>query len=726
MKLSTPPILLLIICLLVFPFTAIAEEDDSEDETPTPGAPTIVGEELVVTGTRVEEDPQNIPADVSVIDQHRLQRPGVKSSLDALTDIAGVKANPRQDHAIFNDIEVRGLAANATSGGNLLIILDGIPQRRLSFGGPYLGGLPYDAVYRLEMVKGPLSSLYGRNALAGALQLFTDPGAIEPHCMFNTAFEYPTISTRAAVQGSGPVGRLPFATFSLTGSFTKAEGWQERNRSTRGDLYLHVNVTPTPNDQLKILAGYFSAAEESVAPVLIDEDGERLDDIDRDMNLAVPGQNALDLTEFRAASIWTHHFGDIVRSKFSGGYWHGDTIWAVGRPSDRPAEGTILSRSSSDRENFEDVYFTELELTGFYRAGNWLSGSLSIGGSYEFLTYRMTKVDITTDANVTADGINFAPGIPLDLSNPVEPGRSTWVLGDKTTRDTEETDTGLFVRDQTTLFERVHLSGGVRYDAFDRTQVDPATEDEAQHDDSAVSPSAGLSVAILNGEANRLNLYGAWGMGFSPIFRAVNNTKFADVDPETSRSVEGGVKTELLDRRLNLTVAAYQLERLDIVAMNPDTNLQENVGDWKIFGIETQLSAQPIPQLLLYANHAWRDPLIDRYEANTDYEDNDIPAIARQTAVAGAEGQASFGLFGGVEGRYVSLRYGNEANSFELPAYTLLDAHAGYRWSALRFAVFAKNLLDQEYYSAVFNGVVNGSAFEGAPRTVGLQVRGDF
>ena len=95
----------------------------------------------MVTGTRTQTEAMDVPADVKVVGPDRLRRPGTKGATETLTDISGVKLNPRQDNAIFTDLEVRGLTGNATSGGNVLVMLDGIPQRRLS-GAVYLGALP--------------------------------------------------------------------------------------------------------------------------------------------------------------------------------------------------------------------------------------------------------------------------------------------------------------------------------------------------------------------------------------------------------------------------------------------------------------------------------------------------------------------------------------------------------------------------------------------------------
>jgi len=344
------------------------------------------------------------------------------------------------------------------------------------------------------------------------------------------------------------------------------------------------------------------------------------------------------------------------------------------------------------------------------------------------MTFKMNMYRYTTNDYVNANGeVDFSMGVPLDITTFKEPPRSTWVYGDRSARDTFETDYGLFIRDQTSFIDRIHLTGGVRYDSYTRTQIDPATDEEAEKTDGAISPSAGLSIGILNGEANRLNVYGAWGLGYSPVFQAITSTKFADVDPERSRSYEAGIKSSLLRHMIDAEAVAFQLERYDIVDLNPDTNMFENIGDYQILGVEAGLTVRPIPQIQIFGNYTWREPSITKYEVDTSLEDNEIAGVSPQQAEGGLRGQADFGLGGGTSVRYYSEYYANADNTCTIPAYTLWDAYLSYTYDEmLEFSVFANNLLDAEYMSAVYGNVGYFSGFEGTPRTFGAQVRAHF
>jgi iron complex outermembrane recepter protein len=721
---------LAVLVLFVWPSPVWAQPAPTKSKTSRPAPqkramPKIVGE-TVVTASRVETEVRNLPASVTRIGRRRLQRPGTKSAVSALSDTAGIAFHGRQENATFFGLEIRGLSTNSTSGGNLLILLDGIPQRRLSFSGPYIGALPYDAVTSMELVKGPISSLFGRNALAGALQLFSDPGGPEPRFESLIYYEYPTHTARAALKYSGPILKGEPYSLSITSSFGYAHGWQPENQSKRGDLYFHLSFPVTSRDLLTVLGGFYQASEEYVAPVFLDADGKRLPGISRRENLAVPGQNALALTELRAALRWRRHWTRWLTSKATVSYWHGDSFWKVGRPSDQPANGTVVARSASDRQFVENVLFSELEVSASFKAGKWLRGAAVVGASYEYLRYDMTVVEISTAEALAANG-NLRQGIPLDLANPVEPPRSEWVLGDKTRRDTFEHNGGAFARLQATLLGKLHLQAGIRYDTYRRTQRAPATGERAELTGGAWSPGVGLNVTILERPRHRLNMYVQYGMGFSPVFRAVNNTMFAEVKPERSEGIEGGFKWSLWKRQFSGELVFYRLDRKKIVAMNPQSLVQENIGDWRIEGLELSAKTRPLRRWLIYATYALRDARILHMPGYTHLERNRIPAVAKHTVTAGTRVRLPKGFAVGVALRYVSEAFGNEDNSFRIPGYVLLDAWVGWRYKRwLRVAIFGKNLLDQDYYSAVFNRVAVGSAFAGTPLTVGVSANVKF
>jgi len=670
--------------------------------------------DVVVTGTRVRTAAFDSATDVEVITGERVHPAGGKSFRESLVGVTGVRLNARGEDPTFSGIEVRGLSTNATSGANALILLDGIPQRRLSFGGPYMGALPYDAVSRIELVKGPLSSQYGRGSLAGAIQLFTHPGSETFGARARMLHELVTNTQRGSLSVYGPLP-LEDTTFSVTGSGTVSNGWQPRSNARHGDVYVHVSSYLTLCDHVRLTVGYYDAEEQSVSPVLIDEDGDRLRGIDRDANLAVPDQNALDIAETRLGINYTHDFSPTMQLGVTVARWAADTGWKMGRPSDAPGSGTVVTRPARDLDWEESSWLTEIQLQESYQLSEDIAGVVTGGVSGEILRWDSTV------QNISAGGSTFAEGIPIDLVNMDEPPRSAWVRGAATTRETDELDRGVFISDTTTFYDRVTVQGGLRYDQYRRSQRNLSTGDDSSVSDSALSPAAGLVLHLLGGARKELglNLYGSWGRGFSPVFRAVSNAEIVEVDPETSESVEAGVKFQAWRGLLSATVAAYQLDRKDVVGWNPDSLTQENIGDWQIRGVEVSVRGRPVRPLSLFAGATLRTTSIERDDANPQNEGNRIPFVSDIMTTLGASYAPDAGLGGDVGLRTLDGSFADDANRIHLPGAWLLDASVSYRWREMTVTGFTKNLLDADYYSAVFQGVRNGAAFAGTPRTYG-------
>lgn len=701
------------------------EKKDLEPSEKTPDFLSLYGtdgvEEILVTAARLETSLWDTPADANIVPGARLDRPGGKNFLDALSSVPGVRLNSRQENSAFTDIEVRGLSTNETSGGNLLILLDGIPQRRISFGGPYMGALPFEALSRMEMVKGPMSTEYGRGALAGALQLFSDAGSEEWHVKSSVAREWETDAEWGSVKVSGPVPATG-GTFSLTTAGYFADGWQPRTEAQHGNFYLHYDQPLGEDNHLKVLGGIFDAIEHMASPVLIDRGGFRRPGVDRDTNLAVPGQNALDMTEYRLGVVFTHDFSETLESKSTVAYWHGDTFWKVGRPSDAPAAGTVVSRIARDLHWREDNWYLEQQVQQKYQISDDIKGALTAGGTAEQLKWESSVRDIRT-RNST-----FGQGIPIDLVTMWEPPPELWVYGTDATRYTRERDWGLFLTNKTDLYDRLDLDAGIRWDLYERIQRNITTQRRATVWDHAFSPSVGGLYHITEKDRKDVNLgiYSNWGLGFNPIFRNVASAEIVSLNPETSQSTEVGLKARACDNRIEGTVAFYELERIDVVGSNPNTLNMENLGNWVIRGIEFGTKLRPISDLSLYASYTLRHPTNERDARNPDWDGNDIPFVADQMLTLGGERVPKQGLGWALEGRFVDTCFADPANNIRLPPYWLLDASVSYYWKQARISLFAKNLLNEEYYSAVFQGVQYGSAFEGTPRTIGVQATVKF
>ena len=135
-----------------------------------PAVAEVNEETLVVTAAATEQSVKDAPASISVITQQDLQRRPVQNLKDVLRDVPGVQLTNEGDNR--KGVSIRGLDSSYT-----LILVDGkrVNSRNAVFrhNDFDLNWIPVDAIERIEVVRGPMSSLYGSDALGGVVNIIT-------------------------------------------------------------------------------------------------------------------------------------------------------------------------------------------------------------------------------------------------------------------------------------------------------------------------------------------------------------------------------------------------------------------------------------------------------------------------------------------------------------------------------------------------------------------------
>lgn len=135
-----------------------------------PVAAATEGEQMVVTAAATEQSVKDAPASISVITQEDLQRKPVQNLKDILKEVPGVQLTNEGDNR--QGVSIRGLDSSYT-----LILIDGkrVNSRNAVFrhNDFDLNWIPADSIERIEVVRGPMSSLYGSDALGGVVNIIT-------------------------------------------------------------------------------------------------------------------------------------------------------------------------------------------------------------------------------------------------------------------------------------------------------------------------------------------------------------------------------------------------------------------------------------------------------------------------------------------------------------------------------------------------------------------------
>ncbi len=227
-----------------------------QEATPTPTPSEMEAEPIVVTATRFDIPLDLSPASVSVINSEDFEQKQIQRISDALREVPGLSVVQTGTAGQLTSVFTRGLRSEHTQ-----VLLDGIPINQGLSGAFNFADLTVDDIDRIEVVRGPQSTLYGPRALAGVIQIFTKQGTGTPGAM--VAAEGGSYDTfREWGQSDGKIGDFDYSVgasrldtdnarpnnnYRNTAAITDV-GWSPDEQLRIGSLFTYsVSDTGNPN-----------------------------------------------------------------------------------------------------------------------------------------------------------------------------------------------------------------------------------------------------------------------------------------------------------------------------------------------------------------------------------------------------------------------------------------------------------------------------------------------
>ncbi len=727
-------ILFLLSSALVLPiWPAMAANADAvtDQAAQTTGADSASGSddggiaEITVTAQRRDQRLQDVPVAVSVATSDTLTASAVQST-DQLGQIAP-NLNRTRQHGVSSTF-LRGVGTSFPSTGgesSVAFYVDGVymPSQSATIMG-------FNNIERVEVLRGPQGTLFGRNATGGLIQVVTrDPSAETQLNMSASYGSYDTIGGN--VYASTGIGEN--AAIDISGYF-KNQGkgfgrnlfngkrvYQEDSWAVRSKLVWD----PSDNTEIKLALDH-SETKGDLAMHRIPRPGTRQGDANN--ALTKPGGQF----DF---STNASPFYDLVSSGVS--LQIGQEIGAI-----------KLVSISSYRHEKTDQYFdvdsspfaltqgpSPVKINTYSQELQLLSntdGPLSfVSGFYYFLT----KAD--NSPGQMLEGAAIVASIRSVAWDNVIKSRSVAVYGEvryELMPSTALTVGGRFTWDRQDLYGTTILSFAngnttiIPYDV-DTSWSEPTYRAVLEH---RFSPD--------------VMVYGSYSHGYkSGLYNSTVNTGVpaAPVDPEKIDSFEIGMKSDLLDRklRLNLTAFHYKWKNQQLFASFGPTNLLLNAGEAKASGIEAEIVARPLPQLTLSAAAGYLDAEYTLYDngpnfiprpapgggntvgAPLNYAGNSLARTPDFTATTSIryEIPTSSGDFSAQLTYYYNNGFAWDSdNRVNEPSYGLLSAELGWKSpdETYGFRLNASNLTNTKY---AISGQPNsfGDAYApGLPRTI--------
>src|SRR5438132_8519656 len=212
-----------------------------QQTSPTPSPGEAETEQVVVSATRFDVPLDQSPASVSVISSEDLEQKQIERVSDALREVPGLSVVQTGTAGQLTSVFIRGLRSEHTQ-----VLLDGIPVNQGLQGAFNFADLTTENIDRIEIVRGPQSTLYGPRALAGVIQIFTKRGNGEPTGEFSLEGGSNT-TIRGTLTSSGSANQFDYSV-GLSGLTTDNERPNNQYRLWSGI----ANLGWSPNEQLRL------------------------------------------------------------------------------------------------------------------------------------------------------------------------------------------------------------------------------------------------------------------------------------------------------------------------------------------------------------------------------------------------------------------------------------------------------------------------------------------
>ena len=457
--------------------------------------------EFVETVSKVREDARRLPFLTNEVRGESLRATGAATFEEALVSVPGLQ-HGTQGNA-FTRVATRGLRDTA----DVLIVLDGVPFRQLN-GSADLTMLPIQAMQEIEFVKGPSSSVYGRSAIGGVMQVFTVPTPSS-----RTAGEFRAgLSSFNTREGSGSA-QAPWHGGRASGAFalSRSNGFQERtNRSTNfASLTAEQAVVGRGQVRGQYLFSDVDATRGSIIPL---QNGRPMFGTTRRVNFGIPdarfegrlqlGTSKVDVALDRGLLL----SNSLSFSRYNRLSTGGITI--VPPP-------TASNKGWNESTARQDTFVNDAMLR--WSAGTTgLSSNLLAGVTVE---HGAQDQNSPTFANAPTfrgpDYTNPVPGLTA-LNDP------RGIRGVSVNSAFDQTIVSAYLQER---LQHSRLGGvlGLRWDDFDQSLVRSDTAVVSSDSRSKLSPRLGVDVVAVQRAKTELTAFANWVQGFRPQFPALTS-----------------------------------------------------------------------------------------------------------------------------------------------------------------------------------------------------------
>jgi iron complex outermembrane recepter protein len=651
------------------------------------------------TATKSDMPVLETPRAVSTISRQLLNDQNAVKLEDALKNVAGVI--PGGYYADWDYFRIRGFEASAST---------------------YIDGLLFDGgsneelfgLDKIEVLKGPISGLYGSGPPGGMVNLITKKPVAEDFANVSMDFGsygyyQPSLDAGARLNDGGTVyGRIEVL-------YRDEDSYVDYAGSRRAYVAPSLTWEISPQTKITFLGRYqyddlqFAFPLPAAGTVLPNPNGE----IPISRYVGEPDTNRMFERREQLGYQVEHEFNSVFTARQNVRLGSYTSRWEnMLYPDYLASDNRTLYVYPYDYNDYRRTARVDTSLEANFSTGP-IAHTVVAGVDYAYSFERSTgrTIDFSDPSELVA----------IDVFDPHYVTGQNLTVGAASVSHTIAGQTGLYLQEHAKLTQDLTATLGGRFD-YATTDGDGSGSTNRHF-----SPQVGLTYAITPTFAAYANYAGS----FNP---QTSGTSFSGgtLQPETGENIEAGFKLDALEHRATALLSVYQLTRQNVSTEDPlHPNYYITAGEQRSKGIELEGTYEPLPGLQLTSAYTYIDarvtkdnsllvgaPLINvphnAFTSWIKYEFQDGPL-------------QDFGV--GVGYRYYTKQAGvqvyasDPGEAFTLPAYGVADAAVYYSHGPWSAQLNVKNFTDERYFNGSYNEYYVQS---GEPLTVNFSISRHF
>lgn len=674
-------------------------------ETPVPdsqAAESFVLDSVKVSARKTEEDVQKIPVSATVLSGTLIEEAGIDNTMELTRFAPNVYMKKSTSE---NVISMRGV----TSFESSIYSPTAVYVDDLMVPLHYSHWIDLIDIERVEVLRGPQGSLYGGNSLAGVINVITRQPDNQTRMKlygdlgFYTSVDGTPAQYDVGASVSGPLVRDKLY-LGASGLWKKGNGFgnnlnYDDDKAAKID---HKNARATlrwtPTSQFDI---------SFTADVLDYDDGIAVYRFDSGPYRTDPYEVRHDNKDYQKES------GNSQNLRMS---YAGESLRFL----------SVSGRRDYSNDNLQDYDSTADP------QNNWGGSYSNYDDTYYSQEFRLSSNNDKSPFKWLLGAYGFKEDTDIKVDNEV--------IAQHALTNVDTKGYAVFGQGIYTLFERLHLTAGLRYDVRraegKKRDTGVNISDDISNNELLPKFSVGYDISdTVYSYATVSKGFLAGGFNYGT---ALDKSTFT-YDPEYTWNYEVGLKTEWLNRRLQVNLAVFYIQMTDkqVTEMQYGsggfTTKVDNAAKAHSKGVELELRARPALGWDIIAGFGYTDAKIDDWIATewksdysgltrNDYSGKKVPGVPEFTGNLGVQYQHVSGFFARTDLSCVGPIYADQKNRIKEDAYALVNLRLGYKADHYEVVLWGKNIFDTKYHTVFYDWDGAKLVQDGDPALFGIRL----